>query len=100
MSAANENHAYLFLSLLQARVGGSLMRRIPGSDAGRLLERSPSELAREMGLGEKATRAFAVRHNPPAPVSGNGPMGLPSTWWRRSEVQRADIFSFAAGDGS
>ena len=59
MSAANENHACLFLSLLQARVGGSLMRRIPGSDAGRLLERSPSELAREMGLGEKATRAFA-----------------------------------------
>lgn len=59
MVAANENHAYLFLSLLQARVGGSLMRSLPASLPGRLLERSASELAREMGLGEKATRVLA-----------------------------------------
>ena len=59
MAAANENHAYLLLSLLQARVGGSLMRSLPASLPGRLLERSASELAREMGLGEKATRALA-----------------------------------------
>ena len=59
MLAANEDHAYLFLSLLQARVGGSLMRRIPGGEVGSLLQRSASELAREMGLGEKASRALA-----------------------------------------
>ena len=59
MSAANEDYAYLFLSLLQARVGGSLMRRIPRGEAGSLLQRPASELAREMGLGEKATRALA-----------------------------------------
>jgi DNA processing protein len=56
---ANEDHAYLFLSFLQARVGGSLMRRIPHGEAGSLLQRPASELAREMGLGEKATRALA-----------------------------------------
>ncbi len=59
MPAANEDHAYLFLSLLQARVGGSLMRRLPGGDAARLLETPAPELAREMGLSEKASRALA-----------------------------------------
>jgi hypothetical protein len=59
MVAANQNHAYLFLSLLQARVGSSLMRRIPGGETGSLLQRSAPELAREMKLGEKATRALA-----------------------------------------
>jgi DNA processing protein len=59
MSAANEDYAYLLLSFLQARLGGSLMRRILGVEAGSLLLRPASELAREMGLGEKATRAFA-----------------------------------------
>lgn len=59
MPAANEDHAYLFLSLLQARVGGSLMRRLPEGHAGSLLGRPVSELAREMGLGEKASRALA-----------------------------------------
>ncbi len=60
MLVANEDHAYLFLSLLQARVGGSLMRRLPGGDAGNLLEKPAPELAREMELGEKAARALAV----------------------------------------
>ena len=58
MLAANEDHAYLFLSLLQARVGGSLMRRLPGGDAAGILARPAPELAREMGLGEKAARAL------------------------------------------
>ena len=56
MVAANEEHAYLFLSLLQVRVGGSLMRRIPRGEAGSLLQGPAPELAREMRLGEKATR--------------------------------------------
>ena len=59
MVTANEGHAYLFLSLLQARVGGSLLRRIPRGEARSLLQKPASELAREMGLGEKATRALA-----------------------------------------
>ena len=59
MPAANEYAGYLLLSLLQARVGGSVMRRVPDGDVGRLLERSAPELAREMGLGEKASRALA-----------------------------------------
>ena len=58
MLAANEGHAYLFLSLLQARVGGSLMRRLPGGDAACILGRPAPELAREMGLGERAARAL------------------------------------------
>jgi predicted Rossmann fold nucleotide-binding protein DprA/Smf involved in DNA uptake len=35
------------------------MRRIPHGEAGSLLQRPASELAREMGLGEKATCALA-----------------------------------------
>ena len=58
MLAANEAHAYLFLSLLQARVGGSLMRRLPGGDVAGIIRRPAPELAREMALGEKAARAL------------------------------------------
>ncbi len=58
MLAAREDHAYLLLSLLQVRVGGSLMRRLPGGDAGNLLGMPASEIAREMGLGEKASRTL------------------------------------------
>ncbi|HEV2092561.1 MAG TPA: DNA-processing protein DprA [Rubrobacter sp.] len=58
-STAREHEGYLFLSLLQARAGGSVMRRVPEGDVGNLLERSGPELAREMGLGEKASRALA-----------------------------------------
>lgn len=63
-STAREHEGYLFLSLLQARAGGSMMRRVPEGDVGNLLEGSGPELAREMGLGEKASRALAeVRKN-------------------------------------
>ena len=58
MLAAREDHAYLFLSLLQALVGGSMMRRLPGGDARNMLRVPASELAREMGLGEKASRTL------------------------------------------
>ena len=57
-SAANEREGYLFLSLLQARVGGSMVRRVPDGDVGSLLDKRDPELARAMGLGEKATRVL------------------------------------------
>lgn len=58
MPGANEHDGYLFLSLLQARVGGSVMRRVPDGDVGSFLERPASRLAQEMGLGERASRAL------------------------------------------
>jgi DNA processing protein len=57
-SAVREREGYLFLSLLQARAGGSVMSRVPDGDVGSLLQRSGEELARAMGLGEKASRAL------------------------------------------
>ena len=60
MPAANERDGYLFLSLLQARVGGSVMRRVPGGEVGSIMERSAAELARGMGLGDKASRALEL----------------------------------------
>ena len=57
-SAAREREGHLFLSLLQARAGGSVMRRVPEGDVGNLLEKSGEELARAIGLGEKASRAL------------------------------------------
>ena len=57
-SVAREREGHLFLSLLQARAGGSVMRRVPEGDVGNLLEKSGEELARAMGLGEKASRAL------------------------------------------
>ena len=59
MPAADARGGYLFLSLLQARVGGSVMRRVPAGEVGSILEGSAPEVAREMGLGEKASRALA-----------------------------------------
>ncbi|MDQ3304004.1 MAG: DNA-processing protein DprA [Actinomycetota bacterium] len=47
------------MSLLQARVGVSVMRRVLDGEPESVLERSAPELAREMGLGEKASRALA-----------------------------------------
>ena len=58
MSAGRENDAYLFLSLLQARTGGSLVNRLAGRDVREVLERPAQEFAREMNLTERATRAF------------------------------------------
>lgn len=57
--ASSEQEGYLFLSLLQARVGVSVMRRVLDGEPESVLERSAPELAREMGLGEKASRALA-----------------------------------------
>lgn len=57
--AGRENAAYLFLSLLQARTGGSLSNRLAGRDVREVLERPVDEFAREMNLTERATRALA-----------------------------------------
>ena len=57
--AGREAAGHLFLSLLQARVGGSLASRLAGRDVRAVLEDPPYELAREMKLTEKATRALA-----------------------------------------
>ena len=56
--AGKEDAAYLLLSLLQARVGGSLASRLSGGRVLDVLERPPAELAREMNLTEKAARAL------------------------------------------
>lgn len=57
-STDRDRAGYLFLSLLQARSGGSMMRRVADGDVGSLPERTGSELARALGLGEKAKRAL------------------------------------------
>lgn len=54
-----EDAAYLLLSLLQARVGGSLAARLAGRDVREVLERPALELARELKLTEKAAGALA-----------------------------------------
>jgi DNA processing protein len=55
---ASERAAYLFLALLQARVGMSLLRRLGDIPLADLLEITSSELARHMQLGEKASRVL------------------------------------------
>ena len=55
-----EREGYLLLSLLQARTGGSVLRRVPEGEVGRLLEWPGPELARAMGLGDKATNALVA----------------------------------------
>ncbi len=57
--AGRESAAYLFLSLLQARTGGSLSNRLAGRDVRAVLERPADEFAREMNLTERAARALA-----------------------------------------
>lgn len=59
MSAVEDGAAYLFLSLLQARVGGSLMRRMSDGSVRDVIERPPAELARELRMVEKAAVALA-----------------------------------------
>jgi DNA processing protein len=51
--------AYLFLSLLQARVGGSFVARLGERPIRSILEAAPADISREMGLTERASRAFA-----------------------------------------
>lgn len=58
MSNADEAPAYLFLSLLQARVGGSVVSRM-GGRAREVLDRPAAELARELRMTEKAANALA-----------------------------------------
>ena len=55
---ADEAPAYLFLSLLQARVGSSLVSRM-GGRVREVLDRPPAELARELRMSEKAANALA-----------------------------------------
>jgi DNA processing protein len=57
--AAEDAAAYLFLSLLQARVGGSLAARLGDRPARTLLEEQPVEISRQLGLTERVSRAFA-----------------------------------------
>ena len=59
-SGDREREGYLLLSLLQARTGGSMIRRVPDGEVGRLLEWPKSDLAREMGLGVKASEALVA----------------------------------------
>jgi DNA processing protein len=56
--SASERAAYLFMALLQARVGMSLLPRLGEIPPSGLLEVSPSELSRRMRMGEKASRAL------------------------------------------
>ena len=57
--AGREDAAYLFLSLLQARTGGSLVCRLAGRDVREVLEKPPPDLARRINLTERAGRALA-----------------------------------------
>lgn len=52
----SQGSAYLFLSLLQARVGSSLVSRLGGLPPGAFLEMLPRELAERLELSEKALR--------------------------------------------
>ena len=55
---ANERVAYLFLSLLQARVGASIVSRLGDTDPSEVLEMPGEELAGRARLTERGLRAF------------------------------------------
>ena len=55
---ASERAAYLFLSLLQARVGTSIVSRIGDTDPAKVLEMPADELAERARLTEQGQRAF------------------------------------------
>ena len=57
--AGDEAASYLFLSLLQARVGKSLVSSLAFSGPEAVLEADPEELAARAGLGEAALREVA-----------------------------------------
>ncbi|QIN82958.1 DNA-protecting protein DprA [Rubrobacter tropicus] len=59
MPEVREGEAYLFLSLLQARVGGSLVSRLAGGRVKDVLEKPAARISREMNLTERAARALA-----------------------------------------
>ncbi|MEW6636473.1 MAG: hypothetical protein AB1425_06625, partial [Actinomycetota bacterium] len=55
----SERDACLFLSLLQARAGASLVSRLGDLSAAELLEASVEDLAARAGMTEKAVRAVS-----------------------------------------
>ncbi len=56
--SARKRSAYLLLSLLQARVGGSLTSRLASLSPAALLEMPTADLVRRLEMTEKASRAF------------------------------------------
>jgi DNA processing protein len=56
--ATDEKAAYLFLSLLQARVGASILSRLGGTDPTEVLEMPAKELAERARLTERGRRTF------------------------------------------
>ena len=59
MPEGREAEAYLFLSLLQARVGGSLVSRFTGGRVQDIIEKPAAQISGEMNLTGKAARALA-----------------------------------------
>jgi DNA processing protein len=55
---ASQRSSHLFLSLLQARVGASLVSRLGGLPPEDLLEMAPVELASRVRITERAAREF------------------------------------------
>jgi DNA processing protein len=55
---ASEKSAYVFLSLLQARVGSSLVTRLGGIPPAEVLQMTSAELAARIKITERAARAF------------------------------------------
>lgn len=59
MPEGREGEAYLFLSLLQARVGNSLVSRLAGGRVRDVIEKPAARISGEMNLTGKAARALA-----------------------------------------
>ena len=57
--AAEDQPGYLFLSLLQAKVGSSFLSRLGQRPVRILLESEPDQVCRELRMTEKAARAFS-----------------------------------------
>ena len=55
---ASEKSAYVFLSLLQARIGISLVSRLGGIPPAEVLQMTSADLAARIRLTERAARAF------------------------------------------
>ena len=55
---ASEKSAYVFLSLLQARVGSSLVSRLGGIPPAEVLQMTSADLATRIEMTERAARAF------------------------------------------
>ena len=55
---ASEKSAYVFLSLLQARVGSSFVSRLGGIPPAEVLQMTSADLATRIKMTERVTRAF------------------------------------------